>query len=835
MTQWRILVVDDEPMNLEIIGDVLDDPAYAVSNAADGEIAWQAMLAAELPPHLVLLDRMMPVLDGIGLLKRIKADSRFSGIPVIMQSAAGSSREIAEGVAAGAWYYLPKPYAPRDLLTIVHAALADVEEREAAQHAVRNRRSVFELLDVAEFEFHTLKQAADLALSLAGLCPDPALAAMGLSELLVNAVEHGNLGIGYAEKSEMRRNDTWETEVEQRLTDPVLGARRVRVAFRRMADSLRFTIRDEGDGFDWRRYLDFDPQRAFDPNGRGIAMARLTSFASLDYLDCGNLVVATIPCAVPPGSHESVVCGFPERRADMTVQNVANQPPLKVLVVDDTATNRTILQVFLRKLGHEVVLAEDGAQAVAACEREAPDIVLMDVMMPVMDGYEATRRIKTLSAEHWIPVVFVSALDNEDSLVAGLDAGGDDYLPKPVNFVVLDAKLRSLARALALQRKLDEERQRAAVISDNLLDGVIVIDGSGLMQSCNPAVENMFGYARDEMIGQNVSMLMPEPYRSEHDGYLAHYVKGGQPRILGVGQREFRGRRKNGEVFPLDLGISEMRAEGRRQFVGVLHDASDRVAAQRQLRENAASLQAYHDTQQETNALAQTILSRQMQRAGLNDPSVRYWLAPAENFSGDIVAATRGPEGDLYVLLADATGHGLGAAICTLPVLSVFYSMAETGVALSWIVHEVNRQLQATLPVGHFVAASMLCIAADGRHADIWVGGTPDVLVLGATGEVRRRLASANLPLGVDTGDADSIAHERIDLQPGDQFVLFSDGLVEAENAEGQSFGYERLLAALASAAADRLDAVKVALARHSGNTPPHDDVSLMIVDCKPT
>ncbi len=304
MAQWRILVVDDEPMNLEIIGDVLDDPVYTVSTAVNGELAWQAMLTAELPPHLVLLDRMMPVLDGIELLKRIKLEPRFAEIPVIMQSAAGSSRDIAEGVAAGAWYYLPKPYAPRDLLAIVHAALADVEDREAAHRAVRNRLAVLELMEFAEFEFSTLTHAADLALSLAGLCPNPALAAMGLSELLVNAVEHGNLGISYAEKSEMRRNDTWASEVEKRLADPVLGARRARVVFRRAADQLTFVVSDEGAGFDWQRYLDFDPERAFHPNGRGIAMARQISFAALEYRERGNIVVATISAAPQPESRQ---------------------------------------------------------------------------------------------------------------------------------------------------------------------------------------------------------------------------------------------------------------------------------------------------------------------------------------------------------------------------------------------------------------------------------------------------------------------------------------------------------------------------------------------------
>jgi DNA-binding response OmpR family regulator len=300
MAQWRILVVDDEPMNLEIIGDVLDDPSFVVSNAANGEIAWQAMQVGETLPQLLVLDRMMPVLDGIELLKRIKAEPRFADIPVIMQSAASSSSDIAEGVAAGAWYYLPKPYAPRDLLAIVRAALEEVAEREAANQVVRNRRSVLDLLDAAEFEFRTLKQAADLAHTLAGLCPDPVSSAIGLSELLVNAVEHGNLGISYAEKSEMRRNEVWEQEVEARLGDPLLGARRARVVFRRMPDRLTFTISDQGAGFDWLSYLEFAPERAFDPNGRGIAMARLTSFSSLDYRDSGNIVVATVPCPPRP-------------------------------------------------------------------------------------------------------------------------------------------------------------------------------------------------------------------------------------------------------------------------------------------------------------------------------------------------------------------------------------------------------------------------------------------------------------------------------------------------------------------------------------------------------
>ncbi len=522
-------------------------------------------------------------------------------------------------------------------------------------------------------------------------------------------------------------------------------------------------------------------------------------------------------------------------KQEMSLVTGQGRQPLKVLVVDDTATNRVMLQVFLRKLGVEVVLAEDGVQAVAAYEREAPDIVIMDVMMPVMDGYEATRRIKALSGEHWTPVIFLSALGKEDDLVAGLDAGGDDYLSKPVNFVVLDAKLRSTARALAMQRSLEEARRRIEAISDNIVDGVVTIDSAGLIQTCNPAVETMFGYTRDEMIGRNVSMLMPEPYHSEHDAYLARYLRGGLPQLVGAGRRELRGLRKDGSEFPLDIGVSEMRAGGSRQFVGVLHDASDRAAAERLLRENAARLQAYHDTQEEASALAHTIISRQMQRAGLNDPSVRYWLVAAANFSGDIVAATRGPDGDLYALLADATGHGLGAAICTIPVLSVFYGIGETGGSLTRIVQEINRQLLATLPVGHFVAASLLRVSADARRGEVWVGGTPDVLIIGRDGKLRRRVASWSLPLGIDAGDGNALAHLGVDFEPGDQLLLCSDGLLEAENEAGDAFGTERLLAVLAAAPpAQRLDAVKQALSQHLGGASSHDDISLLLVDCAP-
>ena len=110
-----------------------------------------------------------------------------------------------------------------------------------------------------------------------------------------------------------------------------------------------------------------------------------------------------------------------------------------------TAPICTSFRYFLKKLGHEVILAENGAGGGAPLlGTESPDLVLLDIMMPVMDGFEAARRIKAIPRDRWTPVIFLSALNRDENLVEGLDAGADDYLTKPINFVVLEAKLRSM-------------------------------------------------------------------------------------------------------------------------------------------------------------------------------------------------------------------------------------------------------------------------------------------------------------------------------------------------------------------------------------------------------
>ncbi|UCV08330.1 response regulator [Dechloromonas denitrificans] len=295
MTKARVLVVDDEALNLEILLEYFEDEAsLALQTADNGEAAWRMLQDPEADFKVILLDRMMPELDGIGLLKRIKGDPRLAGIPVIMQTAADSPAEIREGLEAGAYYYLTKPYDRDELLAIVHAALTDAETRDELRRQLHNHIGSLSFLTRAEFSIRTVDEAGQLASFIAQACPDPGNVVVGISELLINGIEHGNLGLSYAEKSRLKREDNWRAEIDRRSSLPENANKHVRLAFQRQDDGISLRIVDEGKGFNWQQYLEFDPERAFDPNGRGIALARMLSFTNICYEGCGNIAVATI-------------------------------------------------------------------------------------------------------------------------------------------------------------------------------------------------------------------------------------------------------------------------------------------------------------------------------------------------------------------------------------------------------------------------------------------------------------------------------------------------------------------------------------------------------------
>jgi PAS domain S-box-containing protein len=166
--------------------------------------------------------------------------------------------------------------------------------------------------------------------------------------------------------------------------------------------------------------------------------------------------------------------------------------------------------------------------------------------------------------------------EREDSLVALLTTLG-------VSIVILTGLFMGIRREIISRTNMEEQLQvstaRIGAILDTVVDGIITINHRGMIETFNPAAEQLYGYAAAEVIGKNISMLMPEPYHSEHDSYLQHYAATGEAKIIGTG-REVVGRHKSGNTFPMELAVSEMRVGDERHFTGVVHDITLRKQAE---------------------------------------------------------------------------------------------------------------------------------------------------------------------------------------------------------------------------------------------------------------
>lgn len=289
-----ILVVEDEPYIRKALETHLGRAGYKPVLAEDGVAGWEFLQKQPDRFDAVLLDRSMPRMGGMEVLRRVKEHDLLKHIPVIMQTAKTSKEEILEGLEGGAHYYLTKPFAKRTLLAIVGSAVADHENYQELRCEAREMLGSFSLMERGVYRFRTLTEGRVLATLLARCCSDPERVVVGLAELLTNAVEHGNLGITYDDKSRLMEEDSWADEIERRLELPEYKGRRVSIEVKREGDEVAYTIEDEGGGFDWETYITFSPDRAFDTHGRGIAMARRMSFDRLEYSGRANIVAAMI-------------------------------------------------------------------------------------------------------------------------------------------------------------------------------------------------------------------------------------------------------------------------------------------------------------------------------------------------------------------------------------------------------------------------------------------------------------------------------------------------------------------------------------------------------------
>ncbi|GIV34585.1 MAG: hypothetical protein KatS3mg031_2120 [Chitinophagales bacterium] len=288
----KLLLVDDDPMIHRLVDFALREEGYELIKMDNGFQAKKWLENHHDEIHAMVLDWEMPGMSGLDLLSALKKEDAFKDIPVVMLTAYGGKSDIQRGIEAGAYYYLTKPFNKDFLCSILRRAVYDYQQLLELKHKLSVSQNPLSNMLRGIFEFRTLQEAQKLSILIANASKTPDKALL-ICELLNNAVEHGNLGIGYEEKTRLIEQNRLVDEIMERLNKPEYRNKCATVEIIREKDVLKVVIKDQGNGFDYNRYLEFDSARMFDNHGRGIAIAR--SMLDIQYIGKGNVVQAIIP------------------------------------------------------------------------------------------------------------------------------------------------------------------------------------------------------------------------------------------------------------------------------------------------------------------------------------------------------------------------------------------------------------------------------------------------------------------------------------------------------------------------------------------------------------
>ena len=291
-TPIHTLIVEDDQVILLSLKAQIEKLGHTVETATNGEEGLKKMRVDA--PDIVLLDKEMPGMNGIEVVHEMKQDNTLKHIPVIMETAADDSDEIKEGIDAGVFYYLVKPIEPKLLISTIESAIKQVNQRKTLASELKQHKRSFAHLKQATFQFQYIEEAESLAYFIANCYPDPERVVSGLAELFINALEHGNLCMGYEAKSDLVKNSNWREEIIRRSFLPENTDKTVDVTLDVTEDKITLVVKDQGEGFNWQKFTTIDPARAMKNHGRGIAQANAISFDELHYNKKGNEVTAIV-------------------------------------------------------------------------------------------------------------------------------------------------------------------------------------------------------------------------------------------------------------------------------------------------------------------------------------------------------------------------------------------------------------------------------------------------------------------------------------------------------------------------------------------------------------
>jgi PAS domain S-box-containing protein len=347
--------------------------------------------------------------------------------------------------------------------------------------------------------------------------------------------------------------------------------------------------------FERFRQLEGGTTRRFGGTGLGLAITKNLvelhggTIAVDGAPEGGALFVVELPCTAPAGTKVAARGELDVvARAQQLVEELG-QPldhgnaivgpidaPLVLVVEDNPDMSRFVVEGLAEH--YRVARALDGERGLRLALELRPDLVISDIMLPGMGGDALLRALRSHPELDRTLVILASARADDALRLRLLGGGAQDYLTKPFSLEELRVRVDNL---LAGRRVTQSETVTALVRS--AVDGIVTIDEHGIIRSFNPAAERMFGFAAHEVLGRNVSMLMPTPHREHHDGYLHRYLAEGAPRIIGIG-RELEGLTRHGQLFPIHLAVSELSIGGRRMFAGFIRDMTAHKQLEEQLR-----------------------------------------------------------------------------------------------------------------------------------------------------------------------------------------------------------------------------------------------------------
>jgi putative two-component system response regulator len=457
-----VLAVDDQPENLDLVEEILSSAGYRVNLAADGEAALQSVAAD--PPDVIILDIMMPRLDGFEVCRRIKAgrDTRF--IPVVMLTALTQVSDKVRGLEVGADDFLNKPVHQEELLARVRSLLRIKrlrDELDTSENIIVSMTQAMEHKDPL-----STGHSERVTVSAIRLAQRLGLGTADIEVVGKGAILHDLGKLGVPEHILWASHALSPEETQLYRQHPRLGEQILAPLL--SFSAVREVVRHHHERLDGSGYPDGVSGQDFTLAAEIVAIANAYENGAAH--DDPAQVAMELRAAGARGEfHREMVeeylnhAALPHGGAPLPAwtELLALPEPArtgKVLVGDDTRANREVLEEILHAAGHQVVCVDNGASVLRAVKELLPDLVLVDIRMPGMDGFEVCRRIKSQPETEFLPVILVTAHPERTDRSFGAQAGADDFLSVPINREELIARVKSLLRLRLFFRDLEEHQ-----------------------------------------------------------------------------------------------------------------------------------------------------------------------------------------------------------------------------------------------------------------------------------------------------------------------------------------------------------------------------------------